>query len=140
MSQEGPLTAPGWYADPDDPQQRRYFNGREWSSRVLGPSGKPLGPAGWYPDPEAIGGQRYYDGLDWTDQRLSSWHSRLGDGSTFSLRGLMLLFAGLVGLSGLSAGSRLIAAGNALEGTLVLAACQVVAFGIYLWPWIAKRT
>lgn len=106
---------------------------------MLGASGRPVGPPGWYPDPEVRRGDRYFDGQEWTDRRLPDWRDRGTEQSGPSSRSLALLIAGLVGLGGLSEGSRLMAAGSNAVGVAVLVVSQVFAFGTYLWPRIAKR-
>ena len=49
----------GWYPDPDEPANRRYWDGQKW---VYDPT-----PAGWYPDATMPGTQRYWNGQDWSD-------------------------------------------------------------------------
>ena len=54
----------GWYADPEQPARRRYWDGAQWTEHFQEP---PTQPAGWYPDPGVEGQQRYWDGVTWTD-------------------------------------------------------------------------
>jgi len=54
----------GWYADPEHPARRRYWDGAQWTEHYEAP---PTQPAGWYPDPGVEGQQRYWDGATWTD-------------------------------------------------------------------------
>ena len=54
----------GWYADPEQPARRRYWDGAQWTEHFQEP---PPQPAGWYPDPGVEGQQRYWDGVTWTD-------------------------------------------------------------------------
>ncbi|WP_220454319.1 DUF2510 domain-containing protein [Nocardioides immobilis] len=54
----------GWYADPEHPARRRYWDGARWTEHVQEP---PAQPAGWYPDPGVEGQLRYWDGTAWTD-------------------------------------------------------------------------
>jgi hypothetical protein len=56
---------PGWYADPDLPQRRRYWDGAQWTEHVEAPP--PAMAPGWYQDPRVEGQQRYWDGAAWTD-------------------------------------------------------------------------
>ena len=60
-----PATRPaGWYADQENPQSQRYWDGEGWTNDTA------IGPrAGWYTDPEHPGRQRYWNGTQWSDER-----------------------------------------------------------------------
>jgi Protein of unknown function (DUF2510) len=57
-------TPAGWYPDPEDAAQQRYWDGAQWTEHVA-PATAP--EAGWHPDPSARGQLRYWDGRAWTD-------------------------------------------------------------------------
>ncbi|MFI8773990.1 exonuclease domain-containing protein [Gordonia sp. NPDC062954] len=52
-------TAPGWYPDPWQQAQFRWFDGSGWTATV---SSAP----GWYPDPWQQAAWRWFDGSQWT--------------------------------------------------------------------------
>jgi hypothetical protein len=68
-----PSVPAGWYVDPADSSQERFWDGSGWTdeSRPFGtpptppPAPAAAHPAGWYPD--AHGAMRWWDGEDWTD-------------------------------------------------------------------------
>jgi hypothetical protein len=54
----------GWYDDPKDPGQDRYWDGEQWTHDV-----RVRTSPGWYEDPDRFGAERYWDGAAWTDER-----------------------------------------------------------------------
>ncbi|MDO8150190.1 DUF2510 domain-containing protein [Isoptericola sp. b408] len=65
---EAPTEAPpaGWYTDPSDRTQRRYWDGSAWTHHVASAAASPGTPADWYPDPSDASQLRYWDGSAWT--------------------------------------------------------------------------
>ncbi len=91
----GQARAPGWYPDPWDTPEERYFDGVAWARTTRRPGGldtppdpgasapsspgsappppaapqaspPPGVPPGWHPDPWGVAGLRYWDGRQWT--------------------------------------------------------------------------
>lgn len=61
-----PATPAGWYLDPSNSAQFRYWNGSAWTQYV-GPSRiASAPPANWYPDPTNTSRLRYWNGTTWT--------------------------------------------------------------------------
>jgi len=61
---------PGWYADPGDQFDHRYWDGTGWTehvSRAGVPDTAPVAPADWYPDPTRRFPWRYWTGSEWTE-------------------------------------------------------------------------
>ena len=54
----------GWYDDPKDEGQERYWDGAQWTHEV-----RKIYPPGWYEDPDRFGAERYWDGRAFTDER-----------------------------------------------------------------------
>lgn len=54
-SEVGPA---GWYADPNDGERQRYWDGAAWTDTV----------AGFFPDPSDASRQRFFDGFNWGPQ------------------------------------------------------------------------
>lgn len=60
----------GWYGDPSGEHEQRYWDGSEWTERVLEHgehSYAPVRPAAWYPDPTGRFTLRYWTGYAWTE-------------------------------------------------------------------------
>lgn len=47
-----PSAAPGWYPDPDDASQQRYWDGARWTEQRQ--PGSPAGPPAAYPAPAQV--------------------------------------------------------------------------------------
>jgi Protein of unknown function (DUF2510) len=60
----GGVAPAGWYEDPRDPSQQRYWDGERWTEHVSAAAARAS--AGWYPDPDVQNQLRYWDGNRWT--------------------------------------------------------------------------
>ncbi len=61
---------PGWYRDPNQRFDQRYWDGAAWTERVRdggAQSYAPVVPADWYPDPTGRFALRYWTGYAWTE-------------------------------------------------------------------------
>src|ERR1035437_3024198 len=65
MAEEDNKPAAGWYKDPSDPQQKRYWDGVHWTKEVKAIAASKA-PEGWYADPKDSRQQRYWNGQKWT--------------------------------------------------------------------------
>ena len=76
---------PGWYDNPEDSNEQRYWDGQAWTPHRQRkgvapppppvaavapppPPNQPIQP-GWYDNPEDSNEQRYWDGQAWTPHR-----------------------------------------------------------------------
>jgi hypothetical protein len=65
---------PGWYTDPNDTRQQRWWDGTSWSETVRSaPPPQTLIPGavapqarGWYPDPDGSRRERWWTGTEWS--------------------------------------------------------------------------
>lgn len=58
----------GWYPDPHDPTQYRYWDGEQWTEdRIPRSQQYPKAERGWHSDPTGRHELRFYDGNAWTD-------------------------------------------------------------------------
>lgn len=57
----------GWYPDPTNPGQLRYWSGSTWTEHVEPTVATGTAMAGWYPAPFDPTRLRYWDGTMWTD-------------------------------------------------------------------------
>jgi hypothetical protein len=78
---------PGWYPDPDNQAQQRYWDGSRWTEDRIAAAPPPAPPsdapppAGWYPDPEGEPETvRYWDGTRWTEDRAPYSSTRTATG------------------------------------------------------------
>lgn len=73
-----PAIPAGWYLDPRDRSQQRFWDGQEWTPHTFRRQTVVALPADWYPDPSDAARWRYWDGSKWTE------HLRPRDGFSHS--------------------------------------------------------
>jgi hypothetical protein len=76
-------TAPaGWYPDPSDGRDFRYWDGATWTGFTAPNHLRAVAPAGWYAVPDRPGSLRYWDGAMWTDHFAEPYGPEARTGGT----------------------------------------------------------
>jgi hypothetical protein len=78
MTTYGGGAIPGWYPDPYDPSQLRYWDGATWTESAMPAGGPPQQPYGYNYGAPAAGGSGLGDVGSWLSDTFSSLMRRAG--------------------------------------------------------------